>query len=195
MLFFAATALLIFSFAFDLAPVASADVVPAILWVTLLFASLLGLNRSVAREREQGAGDGMMLAPVGRGALYAAKLLANLLFLLVVLAVALPLLLIFFDIALPLALLPLLFLGALGISAAGTMFATMAANTRLRDVMLPLLLMPILVPMLIGAVQATGALLRGDSLADISSAITLIVLFDLIFIVLSALLFDAVLEQ
>lgn len=195
MLFFATTALLIFSFAFDLTPIASVDVVPAILWVTLVLASLLGLNRSVQREQEHGAGDGMMLAPVPRGALYGAKVIANLLFLLLVQAVMLPLLIVFFTVALPWTLIPLLLLGSIGIAAAGTLFATMASNTRLRDVMLPLLLLPMLVPMLIGAVQATVGVMQGDSLADIGSALALIATFDVIFIVLATLLFDSVLEQ
>lgn len=195
MLFFATITLLIFSFAFDLTPIPAADVIPAILWVTLVLASLLGLNRSVQREREQGAGDGMMVAPVPRSALYAAKMVANLLFLLLVLAAVLPLIIIFFTVTVPWTLLPLLLLGAIGIAAAGTMFATMAANTRLRDVMLPLLLLPILVPMLIGAVQATVGLMNGDTLAESATALALVATFDLIFIVASALLFDTVLEQ
>ncbi|MGH2544398.1 MAG: heme exporter protein CcmB [Ardenticatenaceae bacterium] len=196
MLLFAITALLIFNFALDLSPIPARDVVPGILWVTFLFAGLLGLNRSFQREREQSSIEGLMMAPVGRSAIYLAKMLGNFLFLLAIELVALPVTVALFNIALPWTLLPVLLLGTLGISAAGTIFAAMAANTRLRDVLLPLMLLPVVVPLLVGTVQATGSALAGGAARDsAASALLLIVAFDIIFTTLSILLFDQVLEQ
>lgn len=196
MFLFAATSLLIFNFALDLSPVAAQDVAPGILWVTFVFAGLLGLNRSFQRERDQSSIEGLMMAPVGRSAIYLAKLAGNFLFLLVIEVIALPIMTALFNLALPWTVLPVLVLGTIGFSAAGTIFAAMAVNTRLRDVLLPLMLLPVLVPLLIGAVQATGAAIQGlPLLEEARSALALIVAFDIIFITLSVLLFEYVLEQ
>lgn len=196
MFFFSVTSLLIFNFALDLSPVSARDVGPGILWVTFVFAGLLGLNRSFGREMEQSSIEGLMLAPVARSAIYLAKMLGNLIFLLAIELFALPVMVILFDLALPLAVLPVLLLGTLGLSAAGTIFAGMASNTRLRDVLLPLMLLPVLVPLLVGAVQATGTVLAGGDLwEEAGSSLVLIGAFDLIFVTLSVLLFDYVLEQ
>lgn len=196
MFFFTVTALLIFNFALDLSPVSVRDVGPGILWVTFVFAALLGLNRSFQREQEQHSIEGLMMAPMPRSAIYVAKLIGNFLFLLAIELVALPVMVALFNVALPLALAPILLLGTLGLSAAGTIFAAMASNTRLRDVLLPLMLLPILVPLLVGAVQATGTVLRGGSLlADALGSLQLIIAFDVIFVTLAMLLFDYVLEQ
>ncbi|MDQ4074807.1 MAG: heme exporter protein CcmB [Chloroflexota bacterium] len=196
MFFFSVTSLLIFNFALDLSPVSAQDVVPGILWVTFLFASLLGLNRSFQREKEQSSIEGLMLAPVGRSAIYVAKMVGNFLFLLVIELVALPVMVALFNVALPLSILPVLLLGTLGLSAAGTIFAAMAINTRLRDVLLPLMLLPVVVPLLVGSVQATGAVMGGNSLlGSASSSILLIVAFDVIFLTLPSLLFEYVLEE
>ncbi len=196
MFLFAVTSLLIFNFALDLSPVGAQDVVPGILWVTFVFAGLLGLNRSFQAEREQSSIEGLMMAPVGRSAIYLAKVAGNLLFLLVFEVLSLPILVALFNLALPLTLLPILFAGTLGLAAAGTIFAAMAANTRLRDVLLPLLLLPVVLPLLVGAVQATAAALRGESLlGEAAPALLLIAAFDLIFLTLGFLLFEYVLEQ
>jgi heme exporter protein B len=196
MFFFAVTALLIFNFALDLSPVPARDVVPGILWVTFLFAALLGLNRSFQREKDQSSIEGLMLAPVGRGSVYIAKMAGNFLFLLAIELVALPVVVALFNVNLTWAVLPILLLGTLGISAAGTIFAAMAIDTRLRDVLLPLMLLPVIVPLLVGVVQATGAVIRGGALLeDAAPAIMLVVAFDIIFVTLSILLFDHVLEQ
>jgi heme exporter protein B len=196
MLLFAITSLVIFSFALDLSPVAAEDVVPGILWVTFLFASILGLNRSFQRELEQRSIEGLMLAPLPRSMIYAAKMLGNFLFLLLIELVALPVVIALYNITVPPLLLPLLILGTLGLSAAGTIFAAMAVNTRLRDILLPLMLLPIVIPLLVGAVQATGVMLRGGSLwQDAGSSLLLIAAFDTVFVTLSALLFENVLEE
>ncbi len=196
MFFFAVTSLLIFNFALDLSPIAARDVVPGILWVTFLFASLLGLNRSFQREKEQSSIEGLMMAPVSRSAIYLGKMVGNFLFLLAIELFALPVLVALFNVALPLTVLPILLLGTLGLSAAGTIFAAMAINTRLRDVLLPLMMLPVVVPLLVGSVQATGAALHGGRFwEEAASSIWLLVAFDAIFLTLSLLLFDFVLEE
>lgn len=196
MFFFTVTSLLIFNFALDLSPVSARDVVPGILWVTFLFASLLGLNRSFQREKEQSSIEGLMMAPVSRSAIYLAKMTGNFLFLLLIELFALPVLVALFNVALPLTVLPILLLGTLGLSAAGTIFAAMAINTRLRDVLLPLMLLPVVVPLLVGSVQATGAALQGEQFwEEAASSLLLLVAFDTIFLTLSLLLFDYVLEE
>jgi heme exporter protein B len=196
MFFFSVVSLLIFNFALDLSPVEMQDVVPGILWVTFVFAALLGLNRSFQRERDQGSLDGLMLIPAPRGLIYVAKLVGNFLFLTIIELCALPVLIILYNITIPWLLLPILLLGTLGVSASGTIFAAMASNSRLRDVLLPLMLLPIIVPLLVGAVTATGVVLDPNPvLSDAQSAIVLMVAFDSIFVTLSYFLFDFVLEQ
>jgi heme exporter protein B len=187
--------MLIFSFALDLSPIAPEDVVPGVMWVTFLFASLLGLNRSFGREMQAHSLEGLMLAPVPRAAIYLSKMLGNLFFLLVVEVVALPVIVVLFNLALPWTLLPVLLLGTLGLSAAGTMFAAMAVNTRLRDVLLPLMMLPVVVPLMVGVVRVTGVLLDARPLSEASSSFGLIVAFDVIFLVASLLLFEYVLEE
>lgn len=195
MLFFSASAMLIFSFALDLAPIDPLDVVPAVMWVTFLFASLLGLNRSFAREMEGHSLWGLKLSPIPRSSIYLAKMIGNFLFLTVIELIALPLIVVLFNVALPWPTLGVLLLGTLGLSSAGTVFAAMAVNTRLRDVLLPLMMLPVVVPLMVGVVQVTGALLKGRMFSDYASSLWLIVAFDVIFWVTSLLLFDFVLEE
>ena len=196
MFFFSVTSLLIFNFSLDLSPIDAKDVLPGILWVTFVFAGLLGLNRSFQHEKEQSSLEGLMMAPMPRSAIYLSKMIGNYLFLLVIELFALPVMIALFNISLPWVIIPLLLAGTFGLSAIGTIFAAMASNTRLRDVLLPLMLLPVMVPLLIGAVQATGTAMQGNSLlSDASSSLSLIAAFDLIFVTLSILLFEYVLEQ
>lgn len=196
MFFFSVTSLLIFNFSLDLSPIDKEAVLPGILWVTFVFAALLGLNRSFQREKEQSSIEGLMMAPMPRSAIYLSKMIGNYLFLLTIELFALPVMIGLFNVSLPWVIIPLLLAGTLGLSAIGTIFAAMASNTRLRDVLLPLMLLPVMIPLLIGAVQATGTAMRGNSLLnDASSSLLLIAAFDLIFVTLSILLFEYVLEQ
>lgn len=197
MVVFAVIALIIFNFALDLTAVAIPDVAPGILWVTFIFAGILGLNRSFLREKDQGSLEGLMLAPVDRSAIYVGKLVSTLVLLAAVEALALPLFAAFFNLALPvLPLLVPLALGSAGFAIVGTIFAAMAANTRLRDVLLPVLLLPILVPVVAAAVKLTSVVIAGrPMLAEAGNWLGLLVAFDLIFLTLSILLFDFVLEE
>jgi heme exporter protein B len=158
----AALILLIFNFARDAAVVSREALVPSVLWVTLAFVGVTVLNRSFTMERENGALDGLLLAPVSRSAVFLGKYLANLAFVLVVELVTVLLVVLFFgaDLQGTLgALLATVFLASAGFVAIGTVFAAMTARTRFAELMLPLLLLPFLVPPVIAGVQVTTRLL------------------------------------
>jgi len=191
---FALLVLVIFNFAFDLRVDNKAAVAPGALWVAFVFASLLGLGRTIAAEREMGSMDRLLLCPVDRKAIYLAKLLGNMLFIGVVEIVALPIFAALFDVPLFVGnLLPIVFLGTLGIAAVGTLFAAMAAATRARELLLPILVFPLIVPVVIGAVRATGTLLVPA--ANEPPWLGLIAAFDVIFLTVSMLTFEYVIEE
>lgn len=197
MVVFAVLAILIFNFALDLAPTDREEVTPGLLWIAFIFAGLLGLNRSFAREREEGNLDGLMLAPVDRSAIYLAKFLSNFAFILSIEIITLPLFAALYNVSLPIVTLAVpVLLGTIGFAVIGTIFAAMAVNTRLRDVLLPILVLPILIPVVIAAVKASAAAIDGQSLiADAGNWIGLLIVFDVLFFTISMLLFDFVLEQ
>jgi heme exporter protein B len=191
---FAILVLVIFNFAFDLRVDNKAAVAPGALWVAFVFASILGLGRTIAAEREKGSMDRLLLCPVDRKAIYLAKLLGNMLFIGVVEVVALPIFAILFN--LPLLAGPLLtivLLGTLGIAAVGTLFSAMAAATQARELLLPILIFPLIVPIVIGAVRATGSLLVPA--ANEPPWLGLIAAYDVIFVSVSMLTFAFVVEE
>ncbi len=191
---FALLVLVIFNFAFDLRVDNKAAVAPGALWVSFIFASLLGLGRTIAAEQDHGSLDRLLLCPVDRKAIYLAKLLGNLLFIGVVEIVALPIFAALFNVPLFLGpLIPIVLLGTLGIATIGTIFSAMAAATRARELLLPLLVFPLIVPIVIGAVRATGSLLIPA--ANEPPWLGLIIAFDVIFLSLSMLLFQYVIEE
>ncbi len=191
---FALLVLVIFNFAFDLRVDNKAAVAPGALWVSFIFASLLGLGRTIAAEQDHGSLDRLLLCPVDRKAIYLAKLLGNLLFIGVVEIVALPIFAALFNVPLFLGpLIPIVLLGTLGIATIGTIFSAMAAATRARELLLPLLVFPLIVPVVIGAVRATGSLLIPA--ANEPPWLGLIIAFDVIFLSLSMLLFQYVIEE
>ncbi len=191
---FALLVLLVFNFAFDLRVDNKAAIAPGVLWVAFVFASLLGLGRTIAAEREKGSMDRLLLCPVDRKAIYLAKLLGNMLFIGVVEVVALPVFAALFNIPLFTgALLPIVLLGTLGIATIGTLFSAMAAATRARELLLPILVFPLIVPVVIGAVRATGTLMVPA--VNEPPWLGLIVAFDVIFLSVSMLTFEYVIEE
>lgn len=194
-LVFTLLVLLIFNFALDLTGDTVRAVAPGVLWVTFIFAGMLTLGRTFARERERGALQGLLLAPLDPGALFLAKLLVNLILLGAVEVVALPGFIALYNVAFaPRALLLVTALGTLGFAAVGTLFAAVAANTRAREALLPLLLFPILVPVIIGAVKATGESITGAA-PDGPPWLGLLVAFDAIFLALCYAVFEYVVEE
>ena len=191
---FALLVLVIFNFAFDLRADNKAAVVPGALWVAFIFASLLGLGRTIAAEQDAGSMDRLLLCPVDRKAIYLAKLLGNLLFIGVVEIVALPIFAALFDVPLFVGqLIPIVLLGTLGVATIGTLFSAVAAATRARELLLPLLVFPLIVPIVIAAVRATGSLLAPG--ANEPPWLGLIIAFDIIFLSLATLLFQYVIEE
>lgn len=197
MLTFAVLVAVVFSFAVD-PTVRARTIAGAMLWVTVLFAGMLGLGRSFSMEQEQDALAGMLLAPVDRGAVYLGKFLANLALLLVTELVVFPVYGLFFQLsywrALPEIALVVV-LASVGFMALGTLFSAMAASTRLGETMLPVLLLPLLIPLVIYAAGSTQRLLVGRPLAELSGSVRMLLAFDLIFVILCTLVFAAVVEE
>jgi heme exporter protein B len=177
---------------------AARDVVPGIFWIAVMFAGVLGINHSFGLERESGGLQSIRLCPVDRSVLYLGKLLGNLLFMGSMELLLLPVVLILFNLPLGgylLRLVVVLFLGTLGFVGIGTVFAAMTLHSRMQEMLLPLLVFPVLVPVLIVAVKATGAILAQQSLADIAPWLHFLAIFDLIFVGLAIVLFEYILES
>lgn len=195
---FSALVLVVFNFARDPTALAAVDLAPSVLWVTFAFGAVIALNRAFYVERENAALDGILLAPVARSALYVGKLLANLAFVTVVEAVALPLFVLFFNVGLGHALpgiLAVTVLATVGFVAVGTIFSAMVVRTRFAELMLPVLLLPFMVPPLVGAVQVTAKLLAGRPLSEMLGWLRLLTLFDVVFVTLCILVFPAVVDE
>ena len=195
-LVFALLVIVIFNFALDPTPSTVAMIGPGILWVAYVFGGVLGLNRSFAIERDRGNVHGLMLAPVGRDAIYFGKFLGNLSFMLLIEAAVYPIFAVLFNLPLLVpGLVPVALLATVGIAAVGTVFAAMAVNTRSREVMLPVLFFPVVVPVIVAAVEASGGLIRGDGSGDLTRWLPLMAAFDAIFLVVSPAAFSMVLEE
>lgn len=203
MFVFAVLVLLVFNFTLPLDGDSVLTLGPGILWVSFIFAGSLGLNRSFASERENRALAGLMLAPVDRSALYFGKLASNLIFMLAAELFILPLFMLFFNLNLFTELAPsalatfvlILILGTLGYAAVGTTLAAIAANTTMREVLLPVLLFPVAVPVVIGAAESTRLVFQPDPLGSPWGWIRLLAAFAVIFMVVSWLTFEYVLEE
>jgi len=196
MLVFALLVILIFNFALELDVRTRQSVTAGVLWVTFAFAGTLGLNRAMAVERERGCLDGLLLAPVDRTALFFGKALGNLLFMLIVAAVILPVYSLLYNVNLlrP-ALVGVIGLGSIGYVIVGTLFSAMAVQARTRDILLPILLFPVVLPVLIAAVRATASILLAIPLAEIRGWFNLLIVYDLLFIAVAIMTFDYVVEE
>jgi heme exporter protein B len=195
MFVFALLAMLIFSFALDLQGRTSSAAASGVLWTTIAFAGTLGLSRSMAREQQTGGIAGLLLASSDRTAIFFGKALGNFIMMLAVEVVLLPVGTVLFDANLlrP-ALLLVIFLGTVGYAAIGTLLAAIAVNTRAREVMLPILLLPLMVPLLIAAVQVTSALIEGLALADANNWLRILVVYDLVITAVAVMTFEYVVE-
>jgi len=196
MLVFALLVILIFNFALELDARTRANVTSGVLWVTFAFAGTLGLNRSMAMEKDRGCLDGLLLAPVDRSAIYFGKALSNLVFMLVVEAIVLPVYSVLYNTNLfnP-GLILVILLGSIGYVAVGTLLAAMAVQTRTRDILLPILLFPVVIPVLIAAVKASSGFLQGIPMADIWPWLNLLIVYDIIFTAVAFMVFDYIVEE
>ncbi len=196
MLVFALLVIFIFNFALQLNPQLRADLTAGIVWVTLSFAGTLGLNRSMAVEKDRGCLDGLLLAPVDRAAIYFGKTIANLLFMLIVAVIITPIYSILYNVNLfnP-GLWLVILLGAWGYVAVGTLLASMAVQARTRDILLPILLFPVAIPVLLAAVQASSGVLVAASWAEIAPSLNILLAYDVIFTACAFMVFDYVVEE
>ena len=197
LLFFALLLLFVFQLALGPDRERLAGVLAGLLWLAFVLSGLLGLGRTFLAERENDCWEGLVLAPGDKSALYLGKLAGNVLLLTVVEALVLGLFVIFFNVdltpALP-GLLLVLALGTLGLAAIGTLFAAMTAQVRARELLFPVLLMPMQVPLLLGTVQATEALLLGEALSAVRPWLGLLAVADAIYLAAGLLTFDFILE-
>jgi len=197
MFVFAVLVIVIFNFAFELRGVDRVrEAAPGILWVAVTFAVVLGLNRAFVLEKDRGCLEGLLLAPVDHTAVYFGKMISTLLFLLIVEAFLLPVFPAFFGVnLLNLRLVLVVILGTLGFAGVGTLLSAMTAQTRAREVLLPILLLPVAAPVLIFAVRATAGVLDGLPLSDIARWLELLVAFDVIFPAVAFMSFDYVVKE
>lgn len=197
-LVFAALVLVVFNFARDATLVSASILAPSVLWITFAFAGMIALNRGFNLEKENSALEGLLLAPIPRSAIFAGKLVSNLAFVGMVEAVSLPLFVLFFNVPvwgiLP-ALIGLIILATIGFVAVGTVFSAMTVRTRFSELMLPMLLLPFMVPPLIGAVQTTSRLFDGRPLSEMIGWLRILALYDVVFVTLCLLIFPAVVDE
>ena len=195
---FTALVLTVFNFGRDPTAIPTIDLAPTILWVTFTFAAMLALNRAFQLELENQALEGLLVSPLSRTSLYWGKLIANLVFVGVVEAVGLPLFVLFFDVPVGHVLVPLIgviALATLGFVAVGTLFSALVIRTRLAELLLVVILLPFLVPPLIGAVQVTARLLGGRPLSESVGYLKLLAAYDIVFVSLASFLFRFTVDE
>ena len=196
MLVFALLVILIFNFALELDPKTRSSVTSGVLWVTFAFAGTLGLNRSMAMEKDRGCLDGLLLTPIDRSAIYFGKAIGNLIFMILMAVIVLPIYSVLYSTNLfqP-GLILVILLGSIGYIAVGTLLASMAVQTRTRDILLPILLFPLAVPILIAAVKASAGFLESIPWEEIVPWLNLLVVYDIIFIAIAFMVFDYIVEE
>lgn len=198
MLFFAVVMLFLFHFSLHPDRENTSTLAPGLLWLAIIFTGVLGLGKSFQIEQTNECLEQLLLIPGDRGNIYLGKLVGNVTAMLAVELLIIPLFALFFQIALWDRLLPLLvvaLLGTIGFAAIGTLFSALTVNIRARDVLFPLLLFPLIVPVIIGTVTATGILIAGGSISEASGWLKLLGVFDTIFLTIAYLTFEFVVEQ
>jgi heme exporter protein B len=192
---FALLTLVVFNFAIDLRLDTAEEVAPGILWIGFAFAGMLSFGRSFANERERGTLDGLLLAPIDRGAIYLARAITNTILMGIVELVSLPVFVALYNVRVVWSeILLATALGTIGFTGAGTLVAAIAANTRAREVMLPLLLLPLTVPVLIGSVKAT-AMAIGARPVESLPWLQLLAGFDVVVVATAFLVFEYLLDE
>jgi heme exporter protein B len=196
MLVFALLVIIIFNFALELDAQTRYSVTAGVLWVTFAFAGTLGLNRSMSMEKDRGCLDGLLLAPVDRSAIYFGKSVGNLIFMLIVEAIVLPVYSVLYNVNLfhP-GLILVILLGSIGYVAVGTLLSSMAVQTRTRDILLPILLFPVIIPVFIAAVKASAGYLQGIPMDEITPWLNLLIVYDVVFTAVAFMVFDYIVEE
>lgn len=197
MLFFALLLIFIFNFALPMDAKTVNLLIPGLIWVAFSFTAIIGLGRSFQAERENDCLEALLISPVSKGAVYLGKFLGNFLFVLLAEVALVPLFILFFNIEITenlLLLIGVFALGTFGLSALGTLFSAMTVQIRAREVMFPILMLPLAVPVIIGAVQATTGIMHADPWDQYKSWIQLLIIFDVIFIIVAFWTFEFILE-
>jgi heme exporter protein B len=197
LLFFSLALLFVFQFALGPDRERLASVLPGLLWLGFILSGVLGLGRAFLVERENDCWEALLLAPGDKSAIYLGKLAGSLVLMAVVETLVLALFVVFFDVDLSHALPGLILvigLGTVGIAAVGTLFAAMTAQVRARELLFPVLLLPVLVPVLLGTVKATEALLLREPLTAVAHWLKLLVAADVVYLAVGLLTFDFILE-
>ncbi|MEM7008275.1 MAG: heme exporter protein CcmB [Thermodesulfobacteriota bacterium] len=198
MLLFALLIIVIFNFSFGFSVEILNLAAPAMLWISFIFAGILGLSRSFALEKEGNAILGVLLTPTDRSLIYAGKMISNTIFVFIVGLVTVLMFILFFNYNFSSTLLPLVpivLLGTIGFVSVGTLFSAIAINTRLREVLLPILLFPIIIPVVVACVSLSGEVLEGGSIANAASSLKLLIAFDIIFVTACAVTFEYVISE
>ena len=191
-------AIVIFFFTWDATAVTPIDIAPGVMWVTFTFSGILGLHRSFGVEAQERAMDALLVAPVPREAIFLGKALANLVFVVGVQLVAIPAVALFYNLPIGetwLALTGVMLLASVGLVCIGTLFAGITANTRMAELLLPVLALPFFVPIVLPAAQATAQLLAGRPISDALSWLRILLAFDLVFLYACTLAFPFTLED
>ncbi len=196
MVLFALLSILVFSFALELDRAARAEAISGVLWVTVVFASILGLNRSLSMERDQGNFDAMLIAPVSRTAIFLGKLVGNFLFALIVGLLLIPLMTVLYNITLVNGwLLLVLLLGTLGFSTIGTLLATMTVQTKSRETLLPIVMLPLALPVILAVVKASTGILNNAPADDWTAWLQILAAVNVVYFVVCFFMFDYIIEE
>ena len=193
-LVFALLVIVVVNFAITPTPQTVTLIAPGVLWIAFLFGGVLGLNRSFALEKDGGNIHGLMMAPVGRDVIFFGKMLGNFLFMMVVELLIFPVFAVMYNFSLSMpGLIPIAVLTTLAVATVGTVFSAMAVNTRSREVMLPVLFFPVVVPAIVAAVEASASVIQGD--VSFTRWLSFLTVFDAIFLVVSPVVFQFVVEE
>ena len=206
MMIFALLVIVIFSFAFGsessiLIPGVNKKVIdllaPGMLWISFTFAGMLGLSRSFSGEKEEGCLEGLKLCPVDRSDIYNGKVISNavLMFLMELITVPIFIVLFSYDINNIVGLMIVVLLGTLGFVFVGTLLSALTVNTRTRELLLPVILFPVLIPVILSSVTATGKILASGGLTDISGDLQILVIYDIIFFIVAQMVFEYTIED
>ncbi len=196
MAIFAMLSTLIFSFALELDRLARQEAISGVLWVTVAFASMLGLNRSLSMERERGNLNALLVAPIARSVIFFGKMIGNFLFALVVGLVLLPIMSVLYNQSLLQPwILVILLLGTLGLATVGTLLATMTVQTRARDSLLPIVMLPLALPIILSSVKASTAILNAAPSAEWMGWFQILLVINIVYLVACYLMFDYIVEE
>ena len=193
---FAVLSLFIFNYALELSPIDRAEIAPGLIWVVMVFAGTLGLNRSFAAEQDQGSFEGLMMAVPELSVIYLAKMITNLLMMFGLAILVIPIYSLLYNQSLfDLRFFGILMLEAWGYSAAGTLISSMTVQTRMRDLLLPVLLFPLLLPVNMAVVKSGSAIIAVSAVPEFQSWINLLLVYDVIMTVVSIMVFEYVIRE